>query len=149
MVSNLQLQITSTTCEQNWLVHCGVCSIAYSTKSKNDKLFLNPTRFPNDPCPAQVAGEVEGICYSAEECAKKSGVASGLCANGFGVCCLCKYCRSRLMWSFSARPKLKTLTEYYHHPTYLLSNLYQFYLFKIDHIKWPIYISSQYKLLSL
>lgn len=45
-------------------------------------------RFPNDPCVA--SGSRNGTCYTEAECESKSGVASGSCAAGFGVCCICK-----------------------------------------------------------
>ena len=32
-----------------------------------------------------------GTCYTAEECEDNSGTASGSCADGYGVCCICKY----------------------------------------------------------
>ena len=31
-----------------------------------------------------------GTCYTAEECEDNSGTASGSCADGYGVCCICK-----------------------------------------------------------
>ena len=32
-----------------------------------------------------------GTCYTDAECAERKGVASGTCADGFGVCCICKF----------------------------------------------------------
>ena len=44
-------------------------------------------RFPNSVC----AGDaINGTCYSAEDCAARGGVNSGVCAGGYGVCCTCK-----------------------------------------------------------
>ena len=44
-------------------------------------------RFPNSVC----AGDIyNGTCYSAEECSSRGGSSSGTCANGYGVCCICK-----------------------------------------------------------
>ena len=44
-------------------------------------------RFPNSVC----AGDTfNGTCYSAEECSNRGGSSSGTCANGYGVCCICK-----------------------------------------------------------
>ena len=34
-----------------------------------------------------------GTCYTAEECEDNSGTASGSCADGYGVCCICKCSR--------------------------------------------------------
>ena len=31
-----------------------------------------------------------GVCFTAEECTSKGGIASGNCASGFGVCCFFK-----------------------------------------------------------
>merc|ERR1719230_1215450 len=31
---------------------------------------------------------MNGTCYTAEECASRDGVASGSCAEGYGVCCI-------------------------------------------------------------
>ena len=31
-----------------------------------------------------------GTCYTTEECEDKSGTADGTCAEGYGVCCICK-----------------------------------------------------------
>ena len=31
-----------------------------------------------------------GTCYTKRECEKRSGVSDGLCAEGYGVCCICK-----------------------------------------------------------
>ena len=42
--------------------------------------------FPNDPCMTGTGNN--GTCYSASDCSKLSGRASGSCASGFGVCCL-------------------------------------------------------------
>ena len=45
---------------------------------------MDPTK-----CTAEQGGN--GTCYNKEECTNKGGVASGTCANGFGVCCLCEF----------------------------------------------------------
>ena len=44
--------------------------------------------FKNEAC-ASTAGS-NGTCYSSSDCSKLGGTASGTCASGFGVCCLCK-----------------------------------------------------------
>jgi hypothetical protein len=51
--------------------------------------------FPNEPC--QTAGGVNGTCYHHLECKSLGGVASGSCAQGYGVCCFCKYMLSVIM----------------------------------------------------
>ena len=32
-----------------------------------------------------------GTCYSRRECREKNGTAVAQCAQGYGVCCICKY----------------------------------------------------------
>ena len=47
--------------------------------------------FQNDIC--QGTGDIpgrSGICWTKEECAALKGIADGGCANGYGVCCICK-----------------------------------------------------------
>ncbi|XP_023314046.1 uncharacterized protein LOC106660253 [Trichogramma pretiosum] len=43
-------------------------------------------RFENNIC-AGVTGE-NGTCISPSECAQRGGLSSGLCASGYGVCCI-------------------------------------------------------------
>ena len=45
--------------------------------------------FKNDLCTSTSGNN--GTCYSSSDCSKLGGVASGTCASGFGVCCLCKF----------------------------------------------------------
>ena len=49
---------------------------------------FNIVRYPNDPCEGD--NNAMGTCYSAEECENKGGRSDGSCANGYGVCCVCK-----------------------------------------------------------
>ena len=44
--------------------------------------------FKNEPCTSGSGNN--GTCYSKADCNRLSGTASGSCASGFGVCCLCK-----------------------------------------------------------
>ena len=44
--------------------------------------------FKNDACISGTGNN--GTCYSSSDCSKLGGTASGSCASGFGVCCLCK-----------------------------------------------------------
>jgi len=48
--------------------------------------IFNLVQFPNDECEA--SSTQTGTCYTAEECSSRSGVASGSCADGYGVCCV-------------------------------------------------------------
>ena len=46
-------------------------------------------KFQNDVCNTETA--MNGTCYTAEECSNRDGVATGSCADGFGVCCVSKF----------------------------------------------------------
>ena len=50
--------------------------------------LFSVVRFPNNVC---AGGNLNGTCYSAEECSSRGGVNGGSCAGGYGVCCTCKY----------------------------------------------------------
>lgn len=45
-------------------------------------------QFDNQPC-AAASGD-NGTCLTVAECASRGGMASGPCANSFGVCCVCE-----------------------------------------------------------
>jgi len=45
-------------------------------------------RLQNAPCMAEIGGN--GTCYPRNQCSQLGGTASGSCAAGFGVCCVCK-----------------------------------------------------------
>lgn len=45
-------------------------------------------RFKNEACKSGSGSN--GTCYSSGDCSAHGGQASGSCAQGFGVCCLCK-----------------------------------------------------------
>lgn len=32
-----------------------------------------------------------GNCVAEDECRAKNGILGGPCADGFGICCICKY----------------------------------------------------------
>jgi len=49
--------------------------------------IFNVVKFPNDVCISGSATQ-NGTCYTAEECSSRDGVASGTCADGYGVCCI-------------------------------------------------------------
>ena len=52
-------------------------------------MFTCYFRFPNGVCTSKTSGR-NGTCYASEECGERGGVASGECAGGYGVCCICK-----------------------------------------------------------
>jgi len=49
--------------------------------------IFNIVKFPNDVCSSDQANRY-GTCFTAEECSNLNGVASGTCAEGYGVCCV-------------------------------------------------------------
>jgi len=48
--------------------------------------IFNIVKFDNDVC--DTGNQMNGTCYTAEECTDRNGVASGSCAEGYGVCCV-------------------------------------------------------------
>ena len=59
-------------------------------------------RFPNSVC----AGDAfNGTCYTSEECNDRGGTSSGTCANGYGVCCICKCNKIQKITDNSFNPK--------------------------------------------
>jgi len=50
--------------------------------------IFNIIKFPNDPCDTGSGNTRNGTCYLAEECENRKGVATGTCADGYGVCCV-------------------------------------------------------------
>lgn len=49
--------------------------------------IFNIVKFDNDVCQSNNMN-MNGTCYTAEECSDRNGVASGTCAEGYGVCCI-------------------------------------------------------------
>merc|ERR1712203_863338 len=66
----------------------GTTVYALPNEPKDGKAIgiFNVVRFPNDVCNTKTA--MNGTCYTAEECSDRDGVATGTCADGFGVCCV-------------------------------------------------------------
>lgn len=63
-----------------------VCVGAVPAREKAIGIF-NIVKFPNDLCISDSTTQ-NGTCYTSEECSSRNGVASGSCADGYGVCCL-------------------------------------------------------------
>lgn len=63
-----------------------VYAIPNGRKEKSIGIF-NIVKFPNDVCESDMNAKL-GTCFTAEECTTRNGVASGACAEGYGVCCL-------------------------------------------------------------
>ena len=51
--------------------------------------YLKTSSFQNVPCPTNQPG-FDGTCFTGKECEEKKGINAGICAEGFGVCCICK-----------------------------------------------------------
>merc|ERR1712241_1270614 len=68
--------------------------ISFAAPQREGKLFslFNVVTFKNDDCvstsTSMTSGHRNGTCYTAQECTKKKGTASGGCAMGFGTCCV-------------------------------------------------------------
>jgi len=61
-------------------------NVTQGRKEKQLSVFT-VVKFPNTVCTSGTTGR-NGTCYTASECAAKSGSASGACAASFGVCCI-------------------------------------------------------------
>ncbi|XP_050592219.1 uncharacterized protein LOC126923126 isoform X1 [Bombus affinis] len=61
---------------------------APSQRGREKRLFplFTLVKFDNNVC-VGLNGE-NGTCIAASECSKRGGVSSGVCANGYGVCCI-------------------------------------------------------------
>lgn len=46
-------------------------------------------RFQNQGCIA--ASGDNGTCLTPTQCQQRGGSGNGVCANGFGICCICKF----------------------------------------------------------
>ncbi|XP_043486352.1 uncharacterized protein LOC122513896 isoform X2 [Polistes fuscatus] len=59
---------------------------AQSLREKRLFPLFTVVRFENNIC-GGLNGE-NGTCISATECSQRGGISSGICANGYGVCCI-------------------------------------------------------------
>merc|ERR1712241_113121 len=65
-------------------------TVVYAAPEERGKKAIgifNIVKFPNDACVSSTASR-NGTCYTSEECSERSGVSSGSCADGYGVCCI-------------------------------------------------------------
>jgi len=55
--------------------------------NRSGKIFslINIVKFPNDVCAS--TNNLNGTCYTADECTARGGIAGSSCGGGFGVCC--------------------------------------------------------------
>ncbi|XP_069960514.1 uncharacterized protein, partial [Cherax quadricarinatus] len=61
---------------------------ALPTTERNDKLLVVLLKIQPDMCATNDPVLAMGTCVPAKECTKTSGIASGKCAKGYGVCCI-------------------------------------------------------------
>jgi len=64
-------------------------AIAVEKASRAFSLF-NVVKFKNSACQAASDAELQGVCFTSEECSDNAGSADGNCAASFGVCCVLK-----------------------------------------------------------
>lgn len=67
-------------------------SFGYCNEGRSNKAFslFNVVRFKNSACQAKSSANLQGVCYTAEECSDNGGTEDGNCAASFGVCCVIK-----------------------------------------------------------
>merc|ERR1711997_646715 len=70
-----------------WTITLLHVTLTVSRDQKQLSLF-SVVQFPNDDCTSSSSSTTTGTCYTSSECTTKSGLASGSCAAGFGVCCV-------------------------------------------------------------
>jgi len=65
-------------------------SFGHCDIGRSDKAFslFNVVRFKNSACQATSSADLQGVCYTSEECSDKGGTEDGNCAASFGVCCV-------------------------------------------------------------
>jgi len=72
------------------MIITALTTITYALPEERAKKAIgifNIVQFPNDVCNSNTA-TMNGTGYTAEECSSRDGVASGTCADGYGVCCI-------------------------------------------------------------
>ena len=92
-------------------------------------------KFKNGACPASDGNM--GTCFTEAECSSKGGTASGSCASGFGVCCICELKRSSHP-VFLIIP-LHTILSHVNSLCLNLSNIFSLYL--ISYNNFPFFSS--------
>lgn len=65
-------------------------SFGHCDIGRSDKAFslFNVVRFKNSACQATSSADLQGVCYTSEECSDNGGTEDGNCAASFGVCCV-------------------------------------------------------------
>jgi len=68
-----------------------ICAVTSQEKLAKHFSLFSVVTFGNEECTSAstvAGGATAGTCYSSTECSDKSGISSGNCASGFGVCCV-------------------------------------------------------------
>jgi len=69
------------------------CCISFGychTEERTNRAFslFNVVKFKNTNCQAVSSSDLQGVCYTSQECSDLGGTADGNCAASFGVCCV-------------------------------------------------------------
>lgn len=72
------------------------------TRSKGFLSLFEVIKFPNTKCSVNMGDirSLEGTCYHEFECKSLGGIPSEGCADGVGVCCICKYETLKKLYKF-------------------------------------------------
>jgi len=68
--------------------------LPYLTYAEENKVLgkslslFNVVQFKNEGCQAVSDANLQGVCYTSQECSDLGGTQDGNCANGFGACCI-------------------------------------------------------------
>jgi len=68
--------------------------LPYLTYAEENKVLgkslslFNVVQFKNEGCQAVSDANLQGVCYTSQECSDIGGTQDGNCANGFGACCI-------------------------------------------------------------
>jgi len=69
------------------VLFCLLVSVFGEDRQRSFSLF-NVVQFKNEACQAVSDANLQGTCYTSQECTDLGGTADGNCANGFGTCCI-------------------------------------------------------------
>jgi hypothetical protein len=98
--------------EQIWTINLSLTIIPHHSLRISSVPVLSLftiVQFQNQGCAAS-SGD-NGTCLTTSECSDRGGVASGPCANGYGVCCVCKL--SPFTYGSPNKPNLSSCGRYY------------------------------------
>jgi len=84
-MNTLLLLVVATCC-----IGLGNCLPDGALQERQNRAFslFNVVKFKNTQCQSTNSENLQGVCYTSEECSDVGGTADGNCAAGFGVCCI-------------------------------------------------------------